>query len=132
MPVVQQITTPARAVSGGSAIELDLGFEDGSATTIQFPFTMLPALQKTIWDAAAIAETTQRQAAGQQMLAVVLPYRMQGMRTGRSPDGTIVADFQTAQGPMQVAMTADQARLTIQRLTEEIGRLNMPFPRLPS
>jgi hypothetical protein len=130
MPIVKQITNPSRVLSGGSVIEFDFGFEDGSTITIQFPFSMIPMFQKATWEAAAAAETAQRQAAGERMMAVVLPYRMQDLRTGRSPDGTIVADFRTAQGPVQVAMTADQTRLTIQRLTEELGRLNTPFPKL--
>jgi hypothetical protein len=130
MPIVKQIPYPPRSISGGTAVEFDIGFEDNSAVTIQLPFTMIPMFQRAIWDAAAVAETTQRQAAGEKMLAVVLPYRMNGMRTGRSQDGTLVADFQTNQGPVQVAMTADQTRLTIQRLTEELNRLGTPFPRL--
>jgi hypothetical protein len=130
MPVVKQMTNAPRVISGGSAIEIDLGFEDNSSITIQFLFSMIPMLQKVIWDAAAVAETAQRQAAGEQMMAVVLPYRMQDMRTGRSPDGIVVADFRTALGPVQVAMTPDQTRLTIQRLTEELDRLKTPFPKL--
>jgi hypothetical protein len=56
MAIVKQLTSPPRAISGGTAIEFDLGFEDDSAVTIQLPFTMIQMFQRAIWDAAAVAE----------------------------------------------------------------------------
>jgi hypothetical protein len=129
MAAVNQILQ-SRSVSGGHAIELDFRFDDGSQLTLEILFQILPILMRSIWEAAAIAETTQRRAAGEQMMAFVVPYRMQDMRTGRSPDNVIVADFRTDLGPVQIAMTPEQTRLTIERLTAELGRLGMQFPKL--
>jgi hypothetical protein len=121
----------SRSVAGGHAIEVDFQFDDDSRLTLQILFQVLPTVMHAIWNAAAIAETTQRQSAGERMMAVVLPYRMQDMRTGHSPDGTVVADFRTAQGPVQIAMTPDQTRLTIERLTTELANLGRrQFPQL--
>ena len=130
MPAVSQVIQ-SRSVSGGHAIEVDLLLDDNSRQTVQFLFPVLPTLMRALWDAAATAETIQRQAAGERMMAVVLPFRMQDMRTGHSQDGTIVADFRTAQGPAQIAMTPDQARLTIERLTAELAVVSkQQFPKL--
>jgi hypothetical protein len=129
MPIVSRLPPAPRVLPDGSAVEFDLGFEDNSTIAIQLPYSMIPVFMRAIWNAAARAETMQRQAAGERMTAMVVPYRMQDMRTGRSPDGIVVADFRTAQGPVQIAMTADQTRLTIQRLTEELERLSAPFPK---
>ena len=121
----------SRSVAGGHVIEIDLQFDDETRSTLQIPFEKIPFVMQAIWKAAAVAETTRRQAAGEQMMALVVPYRMEDMRTGHSTDGTIVADFRTAQGPVQIAMSPDQTRLTIERLTAELanlGRRQFPQP----
>jgi len=130
MAAVSQVIQ-SRSVAGGHAIELDLQFDDNSSLTLQFQFQVIPTVMHAIWNAAAVAETTQRQSAGERMMAVVLPFRMQDMRTGHSQDGAIVADFRTAQGPVQIAMTPDQTRLTIERLTAELAIVSkQQFPKL--
>jgi hypothetical protein len=53
---------------------------------------------------------------------VIAPYRAANMRTGQSPDGLIVVEFSTPQGPVQVAMTTNLTHLTIERLTSELGK----------
>jgi len=120
----------SRSVAGGHAIEIDFQLNDGSLSTMQIPFPQIPILLRIIWEAAAVAETTQRQAAGEQMIAVVAPYRATSMRSGSSQDGTILADFSTAQGPMQIAMTADLARSTIEQLSVAVtAHDKQQFPR---
>ncbi|MGP0085784.1 MAG: hypothetical protein ACLP0B_19485 [Steroidobacteraceae bacterium] len=106
-----------RSVLGGHAIELDYELDDGTRTTLQVPFPQIQFLLRQIWAAAAAAETTQRQAAGEQMRAIVAPYRGQDVRTGKSQDGTIGLEFRTAQGPVQIAMDADLTRKTIEQLS---------------
>jgi len=118
------------SVAGGHAIGLYFQLDDGSPSSLQIPFEQIPFLLRAIWAAAAVAETTRRQAAGEKMIALVAPFEMRSMRTGHSPEGTIVADFATAQGPVQIAMTADQARLTSERLTAELANVGKrQFPR---
>jgi hypothetical protein len=119
----------SRSIAGGHIVELDLQSDDNSKMTLQIQYPIIPILMRMIWDAAAAAETIQRQASGGQMMAVVIPYRMQDMRAGRSPDGTVVADFRTDQGPVQLAMKPDQVRTTIERLSAELDRLGTGFPK---
>jgi hypothetical protein len=111
----------SRSVSQGHIIEVDLQLDDGTQSTLKIRFQQIQFLLRASWSAAAAAETTQRQAAGERMMAIVAPYKMTNMRTGHSLEGTILADFVTAQGPVQIAMTTDQARLTIERLTAELA-----------
>lgn len=131
MTVFVNLILESRSVLGGHAIEIDFDLNDKSLSTLQIPFPQIPILLRAIWQAAAIAETTQRRAAGEQMTAVVAPYQATDIRVGSSQEGTILADFSTVQGPMQIAMTADLARLTIERLSMAVTDLaTRQFPRL--
>jgi hypothetical protein len=118
-----------RSIAGGHIIELDLQFDDNSKMTLQIQYQILPILMRRIWEAAAAAETAQKQADGEQAMFVLVPCIMQDMRTGHSADGTVVAEFRTDQGPIQVAMKADQVRTTIERLSAELS-LGTGFPKL--
>ena len=120
----------SRSVLGGHAIELDFELDDGSRSTLQIPFSQIQFLNRAIWEAAAAAETTQRQAASEQMRAFVAPYQAPQTRVGSSPNGTIVVDFVTAQGLVQIAMGADLTRSTIEQLSMAVRDLaTRQFPR---
>lgn len=118
-----------RSVPDGQAIEFDIVLADGTRTELRLPFEQIPVLQRAIWHAAAAAETIQRQTAGERTVAVVAPYQGQDVKVGSSLDGTIVADFRTAQGPVQIAMAADLVRLTIERLKFEVDKKNAEYRR---
>jgi len=105
-----------RPTPDGHAIELDIVLADGTRLPVGIPFVHIQFVLRRIWEAAAEAETIQSKAAGQSMVAFVAPYQMRDVRVGMSLDGTIGLDFQTEQGPVQIAMTPDLARLTIERL----------------
>jgi hypothetical protein len=119
-----------RSTSDGHAIELDTVLADGTRLPLQIPFVHIQFVLRRIWDAAAEAETIQRQSAGERMVAFVAPYQMRDVRVGSSLDGTIALDFQTEQGPVQIAMTPDLARLTIERLKFVVEKNSEP--RRPS
>ena len=69
MTILANLVLESRSVLGGYAIEIDFDLNDKSLATLQVPFPLIPILQRAIWEAAATAETTQRQAAGERMLA---------------------------------------------------------------
>ena len=114
----------SRSIKGGHAIELDLELDDGSIHTIECPYERIPFLMHAITNAAAMAETTQKASAGDRLNEVIVPYRATDMRTGVSGDGpTVVAEFATSFGPVQVAMPPALARKTIERLSNELALL---------
>lgn len=119
----------SRAVLSGHAIEVDFQLDDGSKTTLQIPYAQIPQLLRKVWDAAATAETIQRQAAGERMEAFVAPYQARAVTVGSSQDGTILADFSTAQGPMQISMGMDLARSTIAQLSTAVADIAQRTPR---
>jgi hypothetical protein len=121
----------SRSMAGGDAIEVDFILEDGSTHTLRIPYEQAPHTMHAITSAAAAAETTQKvKASGRPSFAVVVPYRAMNMKAGQSYDGQIVAAFATPQGPVQVAMTAQLAQRTIERLKAELESLGkQQFPR---
>lgn len=129
MPIIKTVFQ-SRSISSGHAIELDFELNDNSTHTLQIPFERIPFIIHAITSAAALAEAQQKTEAGDPSVAVLVPYRVRDMRTGSSPDGLVVADFSTPQGPVQIAMTAALTRSTIERLTTELARLDTrQFPK---
>jgi hypothetical protein len=121
----------SRSVDSGHAIEVDFILNDGSVETIKMPYERVPHTMHALTSAASVAETAQKVAAsGLPNFAVVVPYQAHDVRAGQSPDGTVAVEFATLQGPVQVAMTTDLVRLTIQRLTSQLGKIGMQFPKL--
>jgi hypothetical protein len=122
----------SRSVDGGHAIELDFTLDDGSIHTLKMPYERIAHTVHAITSAAAVAESAQKVGtSGKPAFAVIAPYRVSNVRTGVSPDGVIVAEFATPQGPVQVAMTTEQTRWTIERLTAELANHGKQrFPKL--
>lgn len=130
MPAIKSVTQ-SRSLPGGHAIEVDFQMADGSTHTLEIPFERIPHVMHAITSAAAISEARQKATPGDLSFGVAVPYRVQDMRAGSSPDGMIVADFATPQGPVQVAMTAAQTQTTIERLAAELQGLGrQQFPKL--
>jgi hypothetical protein len=121
----------SRAVDGGHAIEVDFTLDDASTHTLKIPYERIAQAVHAISNAASVAETQQKVAAsGQPRFAVIAPYYATNVRTGQSSDGRILLGFVTSQGPVEVAMTSDLARKTIERLTFELGQLGkQQFPK---
>jgi hypothetical protein len=126
MPTIKAVGQ-GRSVDGGNAIEVDFVLTDDSPHTLKIPFENVPRTMHAISQSASVAETAQRVSiSGQSQFAVIVPYRATDVRTGHSSDRQIAVAFSTAQGPVQIAMSADLTRLTIERLTSELGQLDKP------
>ena len=92
MPTINAVLQ-SRSVSGGHAIEVDFQLTDGSVHTLRLPFERIPFVMHAITNAASVAEATQRAEARDRSVAVIVPYLAGDLRTGSSPDGTVVAEF---------------------------------------
>jgi len=126
MPTIKGVVQ-GRSVDGGHAIEIEFLLTDNSTYTVKIPYENIPQTMHAISASASVAETAQKvSASGQSQFAAIVPYRATNVRTGSSPDGQIAVEFATALGPVQVAMPSDMARLTIEHLASELGRLDKP------
>ena len=121
----------SRVIKGGHAIEIDLLLEDDSTQITEIPYERIPMMMHALSNAGALAERTQKGGPGDASTAVMVTYRAASIRTGSALDGSVVVIcFATPQGPVEVAMTPDLTRWTIERLSNQLALLAKSSPKL--
>lgn len=112
---------------------IDLLIEDGEEVTLECNHEKLPLLAIAINDAGVVAERA-RQALPGHAISTIVPHLGKAVRAGTSADSRYIAlTFQTNVGaPLQVAMTPELARETIERLQNELSQLGRTPPIIRS
>jgi hypothetical protein len=126
MPTIKRIGE-CRATKSGHAIEIDLEFSDGTFQTIECPMEHAPMLSLGVQASAGAAEKMQR-AQPLQEISLEIPLVATDIRTGTNEGGVAMKVLTTMGTPVVVAMTAEIAQATIERLSAELRKLVKPQP----
>lgn len=117
------------SLPGGHTVIVALQIEGGEELTLECNHEKLPLLAIAINDAGVLAERARRSLPGQ-TISIIIPHLVKGVRAGTSEDNRYIAlTFQTDVGsPLQIVMTPELARETIQRLQNELNQLGRTPP----
>jgi hypothetical protein len=116
----------------GDAIQLETIVEDGSQLILRSEYKDISRLTQAIIQAARIAEQKQ-QAIPNQDIELMSPWMAISMESGVSTDGKLVGlVYRTTEGvPLELTMSPELARETIERLSSELDKLDRgQHPRL--
>ena len=110
--------TNGGAAEGGNTVYFELQFEGDERVVFNCDHSLIPKLLGDIRQYGAIADSVRRNE-GKPPIEVCVPYFVETVtRAGHSEDGKVIAlQLKAEEGfPLEIAMTPDQARLTIELL----------------
>ena len=109
----------------GDEIQLETTIEDGSLVVLRSEYRDVPRLMLAIREGAAIAEQKQNLIPDSE-IRMFSPWEATAVDTGLSPQGDLVGlHYQTTEGvPIELALSKELARETVERLSAELDNLD--------
>jgi hypothetical protein len=128
---IKRVTRWASSDSG-DMIELETIIDGGSALILRAEYQNVSRLTQAVRQAARIAEQKQK-AVPHQDIQLSSPWRTVSMESGLSAGGRfVVALYRTTEGvPIELTMSPELARETIERLQSELNKLALgQYPKM--